>query len=207
MEDQGTDIVKSPDSRILYKELFVRIAAGDESAFKLLFESYRGKCYQVILYATKSTVTAEELTQEAFINIWRSRRGLSRVENPNAYLYKVLFNLIHTYLCKQSNELRIRQLARSQHNQFDNSTIETIEVNETAKLIADVVERMPKQQKTVYLLSREKGMTYQQIAVELGISPNTARNHLVEALKSVRTKLKGHAYNIAALIIEQVFLQ
>ena len=150
-----------------------------------MFEKYRGKFYNAVLHFTKSVVTAEELTQEAFINIWRHRAGLTEVKNANAYLYKIIFNLVYTYLRKQSNEIRIRRLASYHRSESDYSTIELLEAKETAKLIAEVVDRLPRQQKTVYILSREKGMTYQEIATELKISPLTARNHIVEALSDV----------------------
>lgn len=185
-----------------YKELFDRIAVGDEAAFKILFEKYRGKFYNAVLHFTKSALTAEELTQEAFINIWRSRAGLAEVDNPNAYLYRIIFNLVYSYLCKESNEARIRDHARSYKGEADYSTIESLEAKETGKLVAEAVDRLPVQQKKVYLLSREKGMTYQEIAAELKISPNTVRNHLVEALKSIRHCLKDHALGITALVLE-----
>ena len=187
-----------------HKELFDRIAKGDEAAFKILFENYRGKFYSAVLHFTKSAVTAEELTQETFINIWRSRAGLTEVDNPNAYLYRIVFNLVYTYLSKESNEIRIRKLARYYRGDADYSTIESLEANETAKLIAAVVDRLPRQQKTVYQLSRERGLTYQEIADELNISPNTVRNHLVEALKSVRSSLKGHAFSISILVLDSM---
>jgi RNA polymerase sigma-70 factor (ECF subfamily) len=191
--------------QILYKELFGRIALGDEVAFKILFETYRSKFYSAVFHITKSVVVAEELTQEAFINIWRSRAGLAWVDNPNAYLYRIIINLAHTYLCKESNETQIRYRARCCRGEADYATIELLEARETEKLIAEVVDRLPRQQKTVYRLSREKGMKYQEIAAELKISPNTARNHLIEALKSVRIYLKGHTYCISALILDALF--
>jgi RNA polymerase sigma-70 factor (family 1) len=188
-----------------YKELFERIALGDEAAFKILFETYRSKFFAAVFNVTKSVVVAEELTQEAFINIWRSRAGLTKVDNPNAYLYKIILNLLHTYFCKESNESQIRDHARFRRGEADYSTIELLEVKETEQLIARAVERLPRQQKTVYRLSRERGMKYHEIAAELKISPNTARNHLIEALKAVRLYLKGHTPAISLLILEATF--
>jgi RNA polymerase sigma-70 factor (family 1) len=195
----------SESKQLADRALFAAIAGNDEAAFRILFETYRHKFYAAVFHFTKSSLTAEELTQEAFINIWRFRRKLTAVDDPAAYLYKIVFNLVHTYLRKESNEMRIRQLAQKIRGNADHSTGYSIEANETARLIAEAVERLPQQQKTVYKLSREQGLSYREIADELRLSPNTVRNHLVEALKSVRFYLKGHALGITVVVLDSFF--
>jgi RNA polymerase sigma-70 factor (ECF subfamily) len=53
-----------------------------------------------------------------------------------------------------------------------------------------VIATLPRQQKMVYMLSRDKGLSHKEIAEQLQISPNTVKNHIVEALKTLKAQLK-----------------
>jgi RNA polymerase sigma factor (sigma-70 family) len=67
-----------------------------------------------------------------------------------------------------------------------NDTEESLLLRDKEALIWQAVDQLPPQQKAVYLLSRQQGLSYEQIAQELALSPNTVRNHLVKALQSIR---------------------
>jgi RNA polymerase sigma-70 factor (ECF subfamily) len=70
-----------------------------------------------------------------------------------------------------------------------NDTEEALLLRDKEALVQQAIELLPPQQKTVYLLSRQQGLSYEEISREMGISVNTVRNHLVKALQSLRTWL------------------
>jgi RNA polymerase sigma factor (sigma-70 family) len=67
-----------------------------------------------------------------------------------------------------------------------------VHLNEINKIVAIAVEKLPEQRKKIYQLSRGDGKTIPEIAETLGISPNTVKNALVMALKSIRIQLDQH---------------
>lgn len=185
--------------------LLQRIAEGDHAAFRSLFEQYADKMYAVVYNYTKSRFVAEELVQELFIRVWKYKRQLRKVEDPAAYLYRMVFNHINTYLKRTANEKRILDNVRSQADHPSEELIRQLEANDMSRLIAAAINRLPPQKKTIYLLSREQGLSYQEIAEQLHLSPNTVKNHLVEATKLLRNYLKDHALALSLLLLKLFF--
>lgn len=182
------------------RELLQRVAGDDHDAFRQLFELYADRLHAAVYNYTKSRFIAEELVQEVFIRLWKHRAQLNGVLDPTAYLYRVVFNHINTYLKRTANEKRILDKALSWADAVHNEPQQQLETNEMARIITAAVERLPSQKKIIYRLSREQGLSYQQIADELHLSPNTVKNHLVEAMKLLRGYLKDHALELTVLI-------
>jgi RNA polymerase sigma-70 factor (family 1) len=202
----GLNIADSLDNNELHtgKELLRRVAKDDHEAFNQLFRLYADRLFAAIYHYTKSQFIAEELVQEVFISCWRHRQQLEAVEDPTAYLYRMVFNHINNYLKKAANERRILERAAILAGAAQHGTLQQLEANEMGRIIAGAVERLPAQKKLIYRLSKEQGLNYQEIADQLKLSPNTVRNHLVEAMKLLRSYLRDNAMMITLLILEQI---
>jgi RNA polymerase sigma-70 factor (family 1) len=186
------------------KALLQQVAAGDHDAFKQMFHLYADRVHAAVYNYTKSKFIAEELTQDVFIKLWSHRHLLTNVEEPLAYLYRMVFNHINNYLRKTANEARLIERAGLWRTTHDNATARQVEASELSRIIASAVERLPAQKKIIYRLSHEQGLSYQEIAGQLNLSPNTVKNHLVEAMKLLRGYLKDHALELSILIIQAI---
>ena len=184
------------------KELLQRVARDDHDAFRQLFDLYADRLHAAVYNYTKSRFIAEELVQEVFIRLWDHRTQLKEIQDPTAYLYRMIFNHINTYLKRTANERRIIEKAGDWMTAGQDGTRQQLEANEMHRIINAAIDRLPPQKKIIYHLSREKGLSYQQIAEQLQLSPNTVKNHLVEAMKLLRGYLKDHALSLTLLILE-----
>ena len=153
---------------------------------------------------TKSRFVAEELVQEAFIRLWKNRSQLTAIEDPTAYLYRMIFNHINNYIKKTANEKKILDRALAKMDPAADNTQQQLEANEMTRIITAAVERLPPQKKIIYRLSREQGLSYQEIATQLNLSPHTVKNHLVEAMKLLRAYLKDHALVLSLLVLRSI---
>lgn len=191
---------KEPDNE---KVLFRQISTGNEQAFRACFDLHKVALFKVAFRLTKQQDIAEEITQDVFLGLWISRQHLARVADPVAYLYRILLNKTSAYLKKEANQRRIIEAARLQY-QAVNTTEQTIDSNESLRLIEKALNQLPPQQKNVYRLSQQQGYSNEEIAGLLHISPHTVRSHLSKATEFIRNFLKDSAiisYVLAGCIV------
>lgn len=183
------------------KELFARLANGDERAFGTIFEFYKKRVFSVGLKMLKSETEAEEIVQDVFLSVWIAKARLGNINDPEGYLFTITYNTIYTHLKKTSRDKKLLNTLLRHLTNIQNATEETIAFNEAAKLVGEAIKELSPQQRTVYELSKQEGLSYDQIAVRMNISRNTVRNHLAEAMKTIRTFLRETDMLYMSLVI------
>lgn len=183
------------------KGLFRLVSKGNKRAFSAVYDHFEPKLFAFVFKITRSRVTAEEIIQEIFIKLWVRRAKLGKIDNPDAYVYSMAANATFNYLRKEVRKAAIVEKLRRDTIAYHNSTEEVINFCESYAIILQAVEQMPIQRRTIYLMSREKGLTNQEIAKEIKISPNTVRNHLTEALRTLRELFGNRTISMVLLLI------
>ena len=171
-------------------EILRQIAHGDETAFRLLFNEHWQNIYGVAYMLTKSAPIAEDMVQEIFMKLWIKREQLPGVENFRNYLFIVARNHIFNELKKRSADILFTNHLLEYFHDIKETPEKKLLLKETEQIIDQVIERLPQQQKMIYRLSREEGLSRNEMAERLGIAPNTVRNHLAKALEMIRHELQ-----------------
>ncbi len=177
-------------------ELILLVAQGDERAFSVLFQHYKDKLYSYALRLTEEEELAEEMVQDVFMKIWLNRAELKKIESFDAYLYTVIRNKSFNAIKRRAHEAVILKEISLNMTELQNSTEETVIVNNYQKLLQQVINQLPPQQKLIYDLSRIQGLKHEEIAQQLKISKNTVKVHLVKALHTIRSAFYNHAISI-----------
>lgn len=166
------------------------MAAGDEGAFTQAFHHYNRFIYPYVLRKVQSVEITKEIIQEAFLKLWIYRDALNKTTSPEAYLYRIVANLLQDHFRKQKRENKMLQAIRKRYEQANlGLTEKDVYYNETRQLYEKAVALLPPQRRHVYDL-REEGFSYEEIADRLNISPNTVKNHLVKAGKTIQNFVK-----------------
>jgi RNA polymerase sigma-70 factor (family 1) len=174
---------------------------SSEADFRKLFDTYKNRVFGYVYAIVKSHHHAEEITQELFIKLWTSRELLARVDNLDHYIMVMARNRTINFLRKKlSDEKGLQELKQQMSRAGVNAPDKLLE-DEYDRLLANAVDALSPQRKQVYQLSREKRLNIEQIAGQLGISANTVKNHLVEALKQIRELLARHGIGMLLLFI------
>jgi RNA polymerase sigma-70 factor (ECF subfamily) len=169
------------------EQLLSLLKNDDEAAFTELFRRYDKRIYFFALKMIKNETLAEEIVQEIFIKLWNKRDALTPIDNAQAYILTIAANHTLNQIKKHLSEQRmLDRLAALMKEKFTNNVEELLLLHDSETLVMQAVDKLPPQQKRVYLLSRQEGLNYEEIADKLNISRNTVRNHLVEALRSIR---------------------
>lgn len=181
-------------------ELVQQLIAGDADSFRKIYECYQGKVFLFALRLTKSKSAAEEAVQEVFVRIWEKREKIKIEKSFNAYILTITKNLILDGLKKAAHDKTIQQKIYQNIQALQNSSVDQLIEKELARLHQQAVDRLSPQKKIVFLLSREEELSYEEIAERLGVSKNTVRNQMSDALKSIREYLTNHP-DIACVLL------
>lgn len=167
-----------------------RLRLGDESAFSLIYDQYGGQIYRLAFRFLKDKALSEEIVQETFIKLWLNRCKLDINGNMWLYLYVIAKRLSLNALRQINQSAELFEQLLLNIEEAHNCTEEGILAADMERFTDEVLSKLPKQQQLIFRFSREEGLTHQEIAQKLEISPNTVKNHIVEALKTIRANLK-----------------
>jgi RNA polymerase sigma-70 factor (family 1) len=178
------------DNAISEKQLLLKIANGDETAYRQLFHLHWDNVYNVALALTKSVELAEDMVQDIFLKIWQKRTQFVGIERFEDYLFIMARNHIYTTLKKRSREETFRDQVKDYFETTQNNADVSLLTKETQGMIDQAIGQLTAQQQLVYRLSRDQGLSHEEIAEKLQISRNTVRNHIVQSLKVIRGYLQ-----------------
>src|SRR6185312_2967846 len=146
------------------KELIKLIADGDEIAFEKLFSHYRNRIYSVAFKLTKSYVTAEEIVQDVFLKIWINRSNLNNIQNFGGYLFIIARNDAYKALKAIAGKYKLILVEEQDQNLSSNNTADRLMEKEYNLILQNAIDRLPNQQKEVYTLVKEYGLTRDEVA-------------------------------------------
>lgn len=157
--------------------------------FGQLFEANREKVYRFAYKLTDDRLRAQEVTQQCFIKLWEN---IHKVQ-VNQDVFPLLFVYVKHIVIDETRKLyrerkSLVHISSSGHTPED----QTLLHKEFREQIQKLIEKMPEQRRNIYLLSRDKGKSYKEIADQLSISPATVRNHLNLALQYIRKEMMAH---------------
>jgi RNA polymerase sigma-70 factor (family 1) len=184
------------------EDLLLAISNDDEEAFKSLFRKYRDKLFTYIFKITKSRETSEELVMDVFIKIWQSRAILTEIKNFQAFIFHIAKNKSLDFLRLAAKDQVLIELIWDEINAESGSRPdEKLILTELKGKIERVVDRLSPQRQSVFRLSREQNMTYDQIATHLQLSKSTVKNHILDSLHFIRHHLNANSDYILVIII------
>ena len=171
--------------------LILQIQQDNEHAFKQLYQDYYIRVVTFITGIIKKHDIAKDLAQDVFVNLWLNRKTLDATRSLQDYIFVSSRNAAINYLKKE-----MVFSSEPLEAQADVSTGNTVEdilfAKEIALLIEMVVSEMPEQRQRIYRMSREEGMSNEEIAGRLGISKRSVENQVSLALKEIRQAVTAY---------------
>ncbi|WP_426327609.1 RNA polymerase sigma factor [Pedobacter sp. R-06] len=169
------------------RDLMLKIAVGDQQAFRLIFDAYKNKVFSYANRYLKSKERAEEVVQETFLKIWLKRENLNTIENFGGYIRRIAVNLTLDLLRAIAAENKTSDLQKVEWSEQDTGTEDAIMRKDAQSYVDQLLAKLPKQQGLVYRMCHIEGMKQKEVAEILHIAPATVKVHLREALKTLRT--------------------
>jgi RNA polymerase sigma-70 factor (ECF subfamily) len=181
-------------------EIMLRVREGDDSGFEYLIQKYHKPMIHFMFRMVHNQAVAEELAQEVFLRVYRSRQSYRAEAKFTTWLYRIATNL-------GVNHARDTKYERAAQNVYlDQPDPETGTTPDVADLTASVEqelvkdERMrairqhvlalPERQRTAVLMHKYQGLDYKQIGEVLKLSESATKSLLFRAYQTLRERLK-----------------
>lgn len=166
--------------------LLKKVAEGDENAFRILFDRHWSNIHGLALAYFKSAVIADEIVQDVFLKIWLNRGILTKVKKFEAFLYTIARNHIYNELRKMLKDERFAENLKIHYQNSPRTPEDDFEDVESESLLHEAIAQLPPQQQAVFRLSRDQGMSQEEIARHLNITIHTVKSHMNKALRSIQ---------------------
>jgi len=183
-------------------DLLRRLKQDDERAFDALFRHYSALVYRFAFSYLKSRPAAEEIVQECFIKIWEKRAQLRDDVPLKGYLFTTAHHAVLNELRRDQHHLRLHGQVAAAAGPA--SVANEAEYQEMEALYAAALDRLPPKQREVFVLSRQLGLSYPEIAERQGVSVKTVEAHIMQALKTMRSYFRLHGGGVLGILLTLV---
>jgi len=181
-------------------DVMLRAKAGDQAAFDYLVQKYRRPMVSFMYRMAHNAAVAEDLAQEVFLRVYRSRESYEASAKFTTWLYRIATNLAVNHARDTRHERPEVQVSLDEPNEETGSTLEVpdrsmnaeqaIMIRERMKAILQKVEALPEQQKLAVIMHKYQQMDYKQIAEVLKKSESATKSLLFRAYETLREQLK-----------------
>ena len=186
-------------------DLLRRLKLDDERAFDALFRHYSALVYRFAFSYLKSRPAAEEIVQECFIKIWEKRANLRDDVPLKGYLFTTAHHAVLNELRRDQHHLRLHGQVAAAAGPA--SVANEAEYQEMEALYQAALDRLPPKQREVFVLSRQLGLSYPEIAERQGVSVKTVEAHIMQALKTMRSYFRLHGGGVLSILLALIIGQ
>jgi RNA polymerase sigma-70 factor (ECF subfamily) len=177
-----------------------RAAAGDESAFNYLAEKYHRPIHHFLYRMVRNQAIAEELAQEVFLRVYRSRESYRAEAKFTTWLYRIATNLAVNHARDSKQERAVQNVYLDAPDEqtgtrpdvaCDEPSAEQLLLREERmKAIRAQVMALPERQRMAVVLHKYQGMDYREIGQVLKLSESAVKSLLFRAYQTLRETLK-----------------
>lgn len=173
---------------------------GDVDAFGELVERYSGKALRTACLITGRRNLAEEVVQEAFIQCYRSIRGLRAPETFAAWFFRVLTRVSWRLAARDKGTLSLEALSNGEKESLlvDESMFVLAEAKEIEQLVQAALRKLSVPLRTTVVLRYYNDLSIQEIAKVLGCREGTVKSRLHNALKQLADELKRLGWEVSS---------
>jgi len=174
--------------------LLQRLAEGDIAAFDDLFYANWDMVYSAALVMTKSPEMAGDIAQDVFLSLWEHRQKAAVIDNLKGFLYVNVKFMVLKRLRRLKVEHAYTQYLISKPSDSRSAGEQEclLDADQLQASIRQGIARLPPQQQRAFRLSREQGLTHEQISELIGVSKKTVKDYIVRSIAFLRQHLAQH---------------
>jgi RNA polymerase sigma-70 factor, ECF subfamily len=181
-------------------DVMLRVKVGDEPAFEYLVQKYRRAMVSFMYRMTHNSAAAEDLAQEVFLRVYRSRTSYEASAKFTTWLYRIATNLAVNHARDTRHERPENQVSLDEPDEETGTTMDVADSSLTVEqamlrrermsAIRAKVQNLPERQRMAVIMHKYQQMDYKQIAEVLKLSESATKSLLFRAYETLREQLK-----------------
>jgi len=182
-------------------EMMLRVKAGDDSAFDYLVQKYRRAMINFMYRMAHNSAAAEDLAQEVFLRVYRSRGSYEPSAKFTTWLYRIATNLAVNHARDTRHERPETMVSLDEPDEETGTSMDVADSSlsveeklvrrERLMAIRKTVQKLPERQRIAVLMHKYQQMDYKQIAEVLKLSESATKSLLFRAYETLREQLKS----------------
>ena len=170
------------------RDLLARLARGDEAAYDTIFRAWYAPLVRSTHAIVRDDAVAEELVQDAMLELWRRREQLDVEGSPQAYLFRATRNRALNHLRHLAVQRRSAAELQGDESREPSAPTELV-ARELEAAVQEAIDTLPPRCREVFEMSRMRGLKYAEIAETLGVSVKAVEANMGRALRILRVQL------------------
>jgi len=181
-------------------EVMLRVKAGDDSAFDYLVQKYRRAMVHFMYRTSRNGAAAEDLAQEVFLRVYRSRSSYEASAKFTTWLYRIATNLAVNHARDTRHERPENTLSLDEVNEETGTAVDVADRSPTAEEvlvkrerlagIKEKVQSLPERQRMAVIMHKYQQMDYGQIAEVMKLRESATKSMLFRAYETLREQLR-----------------
>lgn len=187
-------------------EIQHRLNAGDGAALELLFHRYYNDLCRYLIIFLKDENIAKNIVQDLFLYLWENHGNIEFKKSLESYLYQACrFNAL-LYIRNEHRHEKSHEIIRDISIEESSDVSTDMEMKELNRIINEAIALLPDRCQQIFNLSRARGLSYHEIALQLGISVSAVDNQVNIALKKIKRHIGAYYTNIfiACFLLEKL---
>jgi len=161
---------------------------GDQSAFEILFTTFKTRLHHSLFKVLRNYHETEDIVQQAFLRAWEKIDTFKGNSNFYTWLYRIGFNLAITKI-NSSREMQLDESFESTLSSSSNIE-DALENKELYVTVKNLLDEIPEEQRTAYVLCEVDTKNYEEIAQITGVPVGTVRSRIFRARQYLMENLK-----------------
>jgi RNA polymerase sigma-70 factor (ECF subfamily) len=169
----------------------------EDIAFDAIVTTHHSEIYRYLRRMAWRAVEADDLSQETFLRAYRAWHRLTPDANVRAWLFTIATNVFRNHVRSERRRQAAHATVRTTRPERElDGPEEAAMAGETRTLTEAAIRSLPLKQRLAFTLRKLHELDYEAIGESLECSPESARAHVFQALRKIRTTLNGHALSL-----------
>lgn len=186
------------------QEIIKKILRKDKTAFEDLIRKYQDLVYSTCYRLLKNQHDAEDISQEAFMEIFRSLIHLKNVEDMSGWIYRIAYTKCISFMRKKNPAKAaavldpadtVKKIETHPGHENKESPDTTLEQKEASIVLFEKIDQLPEKQKRAILLHKFEGYSHKEICEQMGLSQASVESLIYRAKVSLRKSLIAYFEN------------